>query len=256
MYCSKCGKEISRTDTFCPKCGAKIKKDSGILKDLGSIQIKKPTFSRGFRIFLLVIIVLVGIGVFGAVISSISRHTRGGTPQQQVVAVTPDPTEEPTPTPTLTPTPSPTPTPTPNPTPTPKPTKKPTPTPKPEPIIKVKNKSPFILSTSGFSGGIAVKVSKLKAEVEDTGTQYAIHIVAKKFEVVEKTSNSVQLIFKTKITDKKGNVVINKGGIIQNLDEGDVYRNVELDTIYIYYDDFDPAPGKYRLEMIQTDLYG
>ena len=78
---------------------------------------------------------------------------------------------------------------------------------------------------------------------------------AAQLEVVEKTSNSVSFIFKTKITDKKGNVVANKGGIIQNLDEGDRYKNVELDTLYFYYDDFDLVPGKYKLEMVQTDLY-
>ena len=258
MFCRKCGSEINKTDAFCPKCGEKVNKDSGILGNLGNIQIRKPKFSRGFRLFLIVLAVLMGIGVVGAVVANISKHTRQNPSQQVVVAPTEEPTPEPTPseTPKPTSTPTPNPTPTPKTTPTPKPTPKPTPTPKPEPIIKIKNKSPFILSTSGFSGGISVKVSKLKAEVEDTGTQYAIHIVAKKFEVVEKTSNAVQLIFKTKITDKKGNVVINKGGIIQNLDEGDVYKNVELDTIYVYYDDFDPTPGKYRLEMIQTDLYG
>ena len=40
------------------------------------------------------------------------------------------------------------------------------------------------------------------------------------------------------------------------MDEGDRYKNVELDTLYFYYDDFDPKPGKYKLELVQTDLYG
>ena len=259
MYCRKCGSELNESASFCPKCGAKVDKDSGVLGNLGNIQIKKPTMSRGFRLFLTALVVLMAIGVVGAVIASISRRTRGNPLKQQVVVVpTEEPTPEPTPTatPTPTPTPTPVPTPTPEPTPTPKPTPKPTPTPKPEPIVKVKNSFPLILSTSGFSGGIAVRISKVKVEVEDTGTEYAVHIIAKKLEVVEKTSNSVSLIYKSKITNKKGHVIVNKGSIIQNLDEGDVYTNCELDTLYFYYDEFDPVPGKYNLELIQTDLYG
>ena len=251
MYCSKCGTEMKESDTYCPKCGNKVEKSRGF----GNITIRKPSFSKGFKLSMAVILGIACLGLVGIIISNIARKSGGGENRVDVAAVPTDlPIDIPEPTASLTPTP--TPTPTPEPTPTPKPTKKPTPTPKPEPVVKVTNSFPLTMSTSGFSGGIAVRISKIKVEIEDTGFQYAVHVIAKKMEVVEKTSNSVSFIFKTKITDKKGNVVANKGGIIQNLDEGDRYKNVELDTLYFYYDDFDLTPGKYKLELVQTDLYG
>ena len=256
MYCSKCGAEMKESDTFCPKCGHKVGGNSGF----GNITIKKPTFSKGFKLAMAVILGIAALGLVGIIISNVAGKPGGNGNQVEVATVpteapadTPAPTESSTPEPT--PTPTPTPTTTPEPTPTPKPMKKPTPTPKPEPVIIVANSFPLTLSTSGFTGGIAVRISKIKVEIEDTGFEYAVHVIAKKMEVVEKTSNSVSFIFKTKITDKKGNVVANKGGIIQNLDEGDRYKNVELDTLYFYYDDLDLVPGKYKLEMVQTDLY-
>ena len=245
---------MKESDTFCPKCGQKAEENG----TFGNISIRKPTFSKGFRLAMAIILGIAGLGLVGIIISNVAGKPGGSGNQVGVATVpteaptdTPAPTESPTPEPT----PTPTPTSTPEPTPTPKPTKKPTPTPKPEPVIKVTNSFPLTLSTSGFTGGIAVRISKIKVEIEDTGFEYAVHVIAKKMEVVEKTSNSVSFIFKTKITDKKGNVVANKGGIIQNLDEGDRYKNVELDTLYFYYDDFDLVPGKYKLEMVQTDLY-
>ncbi len=255
MYCGKCGAEMKDSDTFCPKCGNKVGKSNGF----GNITIRKPVFSKGFKMACAVVFGCFALGMVGLIISNIVRGSGKDASPQTVVASTPNeaPTETPVPEETTTPEPTPTATPTLEPTATPEPTPteepKPTPTPKPKgPVFKVSGSFPRTIYTDGFSGSVGVKISKLKVEVENTGMQYAVHVIAKKMEVIEKSAN-VMFIFNYKVTDSKGNVLLNKKGGFLNVDEGDVYKDVEIQDMYFYYDDL--PPGKYKVKIDSVSMF-
>ena len=271
MFCRKCGKEIPDDSDFCPGCGEKTvpqKEDSnntgqsdtsnipGYFKKEQSQQqsiLTRPLFQKKnknnnktkttvaivlgcFAILIIIIVVLVA-----------NNNRTSSAPPIQAPTELPVQTEEPTPTPTASPTP------TPEPTPTPKPTKTPKPTPKPKPwelrpVVKVN--CPSELYLEGTYGRVGVRLSKVKAKVEETSVGYKVRIIAGEMVGIEK-STDLPFAFKYKMTDSDGYVLASdeRAGFIE-VDVGDRYRKTDLVSLNFLYDDL--PNGKYTITLSST----